>query len=361
MTPFIDLDAQHAPIREELDRAIAEVIDSGRFIRGPFVERFEEAAADYLGVAHAAGVSSGSDALVASLMALEIGPGDEVITTPFTFCASAEAILRVGATPVFVDIDPQTFNMRADLIDEAITDRTRAILPVHLYGQCCDMEGILEVAERRGLYVVEDCAQAMGASFDDSQAGSMGTVGCFSFFPTKNLGGMGDGGLIATDDDGLAERIRTVCRHGCRPKHHQRLVGGNFRLDAIQAAVLRVKLDHLDRWIDRRREHARRYDAALADHDDLIAPTEAPRCRHTYNQYTVRAADRAAFCAHLDEAGIGYGVYYRMPLHEQDAYRDRARRAGSLEAAERACREVVSLPIAVESIDEVIGALGTYA
>ncbi|MFW5967001.1 MAG: DegT/DnrJ/EryC1/StrS family aminotransferase [Persicimonas sp.] len=355
-TPFIDLQAQHGPLRDELDRAIARVLDSGRFIGGPSVERFEREIAEYVGVAHAIGVSSGSDALLASLLALEVGPGDEVITTPFTFCASAEAILRVGATPVFVDIDPATFNLRADALEEAVTEKTRAILPVHLYGQCCRMDRILEVARRHDLVVVEDCAQAMGATFDDKIAGSMGTVGCFSFFPTKNLGGMGDGGMITTDDDRLAERIRIICRHGCEPKHHQRIVGGNFRLDALQAAVLRVKLGHLDDWIAKRRANAALYDEALSVVGGLVTPVEEKRRRHTYNQYTVRVADRAPLLGQLEAADIGHGVYYRMPLHRQDAYAD-ARTVGSLEAAERACREVVSLPVAVDSVEEVIETL----
>lgn len=355
-TPFIDLEAQHAPIRDEIDRAIARVLDSGRFIGGPNLEGFEREMAEYAGVAHAIGVSSGSDALLAGLLALEIGPGDEVITTPFTFCASAEAILRAGATPVFVDIDPATFNVRAEVLEEAVTDRTRAILPVHLYGQCCRMDRILEVANRHDLVVIEDCAQAMGATFDDEMAGSMGKVGCFSFFPTKNLGGVGDGGMITTDDDRLAERIRIICRHGCDPKHHQRVVGGNFRLDALQAAVLRVKLGHLDDWIAKRRANAALYNEALTVVDGLITPVEETKRRHTYNQYTVRAADRARLMQQLEAADIGHGVYYRMPLHRQDAYAD-APTVDSLEAVERACEEVISLPIAVDSVDEVVEAL----
>ncbi len=372
--PFIDLQAQHAPLRADIDAAIAEVIDSGRFIRGPYVERFERQAADYVGTAHAIGVSSGSDALLASLMALDIGPGDEVITTPFTFCASAEAILRVGATPVFVDIDPATFNLDADLIEPAIGERTRAILPVHLYGQCCDMARIMEIAERHDLYVIEDCAQAMGARFEPAdndardgvapmsrQAGAIGTVGCFSFFPTKNLGALGDGGLITTDDDQLAARIRQICSHGCAPKHHQRHPGGNFRLDAIQAAVLSVKLPHLDDWIAQRRANAALYDAALADVPGVVVPAEAKGARHTYNQYTVRVDDRAAVRERLSGAGVGHGVYYRMPLHRQDAYADSRCVPEKLEWAERVCDEVVSLPVATvgaEEIGRVVEVLG---
>lgn len=364
--PFIDLHAQHDPIRDEADAAIAAVLDSGQFIRGPFVERFEREVADYVGAEHAIGVSSGTDALLASLMALDIGPGDEVITTPFTFCASAEGILRVGATPVFVDIDPATFNLDADLLEDAVTDRTRAILPVHLYGQTCDMARILEVAARHDLHVIEDCAQAMGARYalpqkansgdelDWHQAGSMGKVGCFSFFPTKNLGGIGDGGMITCNDDALAERIRLVCQHGCRPKSHQRIAGGNFRLDAIQAAVLSVKLQHLDEWIAARRRNARRYNEALAGVDGVVTPIEAQRCWHTYNQYTVRVEDREAVCERLDEAGIGYGVYYRRGLGEMEAYQ-RACPAEALElpCSERASDAVISLPISLLDFSRV--------
>ncbi len=423
MIPFIDLQAQHQSIRPALDQALAEVIDSGRFIGGPFVERFERAVADYVGTRHAIGVSSGTDALLASLMALGVGPGDEVITTPFTFCASAEAILRVGAEPVFVDIDPATFNMDVGLLEEAVGERTRAILAVHLYGQTCSMDEVLAVAQRHDLFVVEDCAQAMGARYQTekavssqrsqrtqrennmgqssvpsvtsvvnsshgtekavspqrsqrtqresnmgqssvpsvtsvvnsshgwTQAGAMGDVGCFSFFPTKNLGGLGDGGMITCDDDQLAGRIRQVCHHGCQPKHHQRAVGGNFRLDALQAAVLAVKLPHLDGWLEARRAGAKHYDEALGALEGVVAPLEADGCWHTYNQYTVRVSDRDAVCARLKAADIGFGVYYRMGLHQQEAYAGCRCVPERLDAVERVCDEVVSLPVMVHAGD----------
>jgi dTDP-4-amino-4,6-dideoxygalactose transaminase len=366
-TPFIDLHAQHAPIRAEIDRAIAGVLDSGQFIRGPHVRDFEQKVAQYVGTTHAIGVSSGTDALLASLMALRIGPGDEVITTPFTFCASAECILRVGATPVFVDIDPATFNLDATLIEDAVTERTRAILPVHLFGQCCQMDRIMEIARRHDLYVVEDCAQAMGAKFrldtfgsrasspetrlkrsaSDGwqQAGSIGDVGCFSFFPTKNLGGIGDGGMITCDDDALAERIRVIGSHGCARKYEQVMVGGNFRLDAIQAAVLEVKLGYLDGWIEQRRANAARYDEALRGVDGVVTPVERDGGWHTYNQYTVRVEDRKAVCARLDETGVGYGVYYRKGLQEMRAYREAAKASGKLDEVGQVVGEVVSLPV----------------
>ena len=343
--PFIDLDALHAPIRDELEAAVNEVIASGQFIRGRFVEQFEQEIAEYLGCKHAIGVSSGSDALLASLMALEIGEGDEVITTPFTFCATAEAILRVGATPVFVDIDPRTFNIDPALIEDAVTDATRAILPVHLFGQCARMDRIMDIAERHDLFVVEDAAQAIGARFQDQMAGTIGHVGCFSFFPTKNLGALGDGGLITTDNDALADELRLVCNHGNRPKYNQIRLGGNFRLDAIQAAALSVKLPYLDDWNEQRRENAARYDELLADLDRLTTPVEADRCHHVYNQYTIRVDDAGRAANTLADAGAGCARYYQTPLHEQDTYATSARHT-ALPQAEDAARSALSLPVA---------------
>lgn len=343
--PFFDIQAQHQPIRDAIDQAIADVIDSGRFIRGPFVEKFEAEAAAYLDTAHAIGVSSGTDALLAALLALEVGPGDEVITTPFTFCASAEVILRVGATPVFVDIDPMTFNLDPDLLDDALSDKTRAILPVHIFGQMCDMAKIVAFAKRHDLFVIEDCAQAMGATFDDQQAGTMGDVGCFSFFPTKNLGALGDGGLITTQNSDLAERIRLLCNHGSRPKYRQQIIGGNFRLDAIQAAVLSIKLGHLDTWIGERRSLANRYNQVFADLEEVTTPREAKNRRHTYNQYTLRTSERAALQERLADFGIPSAIYYRESLHQMPPYRECRRYPDSLPHAQRACEEVLSLPI----------------
>lgn len=363
--PFFDIQAQHQPIRAEIDDAIAQVIDSGRFIRGPFVETFEAEIAAYLGIPHAIGVSSGTDALLAALMALEIGPGDEVITTPFTFCASAEVILRVGATPVFVDIDPATFNLDADLLEDALSDKTRALMPVHIFGQTCEMDKIIAFARRHDLYVIEDCAQAMGATFalknsdpkataqhaTVQQAGTMGDVGCFSFFPTKNLGALGDGGLITCKDPELAERIRLICNHGCQPKYRQQVIGGNFRLDALQAAVLSVKLNHLDAWITQRRDLAKRYNQAFADLDAIAPPREAENARHTYNQYTLRTPDRPALQKRLAHAGIPTVIYYRESLHQMPPYLACRRHPDTLPNATRACNEVLSLPIVCEAID----------
>jgi dTDP-4-amino-4,6-dideoxygalactose transaminase len=350
--PFIDLDAIHDPIRDELTDAVNSVIASGQFIRGRFVEAFEDEVADYLGCEHAIGVSSGSDALLASLMALGVGSGDEVITTPFTFCATAEAILRVGATPVFVDIDPGTFNIDPDRIEDAITDATRAILPVHLFGQCARMDRIMDIAERHDLYVVEDAAQAIGARFRGQMAGTMGHAGCFSFFPTKNLGALGDGGLITTDDDAIADEIRLVCNHGNRPKYNQIRVGGNFRLDAIQAAVLSVKLPHLGRWNEARRRRAARYDALLDRIDGLETPVEAERCRHVFNQYTVRVDDAARDSAALTRECVGCSRYYQAPLHRQEAYANSAR-YDEMTKSEVAARQALSLPIATASPEQM--------
>lgn len=343
--PFIDLAALHAPLRDELLAAVTEVIDSAQFIRGPWVTRFEQQVADYLGCRHAIGVSSGTDALLASLMALGVGPGDEVITTPYTFCATAEAILRVGAAPVFVDIDPRTFNLDPDLLERAITPATRAILPVHLYGHCARMDRIMAIAQRHQLWVIEDAAQAIGARLGGKMAGTLGHVGCFSFFPTKNLGALGDGGLVATDDDALADEIRLVCNHGNRPKYNQVRIGGNFRLDAIQAAALSVKLRHLDRFNAARRDRAARLDAAFARLDGLTPPSADPNAHHVYHQYALRVAQRDAFRTALDRNGIGWGTYYPSLLTDQPAYRA-FQPSHDLPHARAATREIVCLPIA---------------
>lgn len=344
--PFIDLDALHAPIRDELDAVIGAVIGSGQFIRGRWVRQFEDEIADYLGCKHAIGVSSGSDALLASLMTLGIGHGDEVITTPFTFCATAEAILRVGATPVFVDIDQRTFNIDPDSIEGAITDATRAVLPVHLFGQCARMDRIMDIAERHNLWVVEDAAQAIGARFRDRMAGTLGHLGCFSFFPTKNLGALGDGGLVTTDDEAIAEELRVVCNHGSRQKYDQVRAGGNFRLDAIQAAALSTKLDYLDGWNELRRDNALRHEKLWAGVGGITTPKILEPAHHSFHQYTLRVGDRSRVTTLLEENDIGYGIYYPKPLHLQPAYSDCCPPRKALSESERACQEVLSLPVA---------------
>jgi dTDP-4-amino-4,6-dideoxygalactose transaminase len=325
----------------ELEEAFRRVMRSGRYILGPEVEAFEKEVASYLGVKHAIGVNSGTDALVIALRALGVGPGDEVITTPFTFFATAEAISLVGATPVFVDIDPRTFNINPDLIPSAITPRTKAILPVHLYGLPAEMDPILEIARSHGLKVLEDCAQAFGATYRGKKVGTLGDAGAFSFFPTKNLGGFGDGGLIATNSDEVAERARMLRAHGSRRKYYNERVGYNSRLDALQAAFLRVKLRHVDAWNEARRQVASRYNELLAGLPGLVLPEVSPG--HVFHQYTVRVLggrDRVAEA--LAREGVGTMVYYPVPLHRLPVY---AHMGAALPEAERAAREVLSLPM----------------
>ncbi|HEX9428309.1 MAG TPA: DegT/DnrJ/EryC1/StrS family aminotransferase, partial [Candidatus Polarisedimenticolia bacterium] len=348
MVPLLDLQGQYRPLREQLLAAIARVCDSQRFIGGPEVEQFEREIAEYLGVAHAVGLSSGTDALLVPLMALGIGPGDEVITPTFSFFATAGAVSRLGATPKLVDVDPLTYNIDTRAAIAAISSRTRAIIPVHLYGQCADMDPLLDAAQRRGVAVIEDAAQAIGATYKGRWAGSMGTAGCFSFFPSKNLGAFGDAGLLTTNDQALAHDARILRNHGAEPsvsaaaetpegygevspkprsgaggRYFHRRIGGNFRLDALQAAVLRVKLPHLDGWSARRRENADRYDRLFRDSaaaDRVTLPARSPDCHHIFNQYIVRVPDRDAVRARLDAAGIGTEIYYPVPFHLQECF-----------------------------------------
>jgi len=325
----------------ELEEAFRRVMRSGQYILGPEVEALEKEVATYLGVKHAIGVNSGTDALVIALRALGVGPGDEVITTPFTFFATAEAVSLVGATPVFVDIDPRTFNINPDLIPSAITPRTKAILPVHLYGLPAEMDPILEIARSHGLKVLEDCAQAFGATYRGKKVGTLGDAGAFSFFPTKNLGGYGDGGLIATNSDEVAERARMLRAHGSRRKYYNEAVGYNSRLDALQAALLRVKLPRVDAWNEARRQVAVRYNELLSDIPGLVLPEVSPG--HAFHQYTVRIPGRRDRVAEaLAREGVGTMVYYPVPLHRLPVY---AHMGVALPEAERAAREVLSLPI----------------
>jgi dTDP-4-amino-4,6-dideoxygalactose transaminase len=331
----------HGPAFAE---AFQRVLASGQYILGPETRAFEAEAASFLGVRHAVGVNSGTDALVIALRALGIGPGDEIITTPFTFIATAEAISHTGATPVFVDIDPETFNLDPDLAEAAITRRTRAILPVHLYGRPCDLDRLAGIAARNGLRLVEDCAQCFGAAWRGRRAGSWGSFGCFSFFPTKNLNTFGDGGLLATSDDGLAEAARMLRMHGARRKYFNEATGFNSRLDELHAALLRVKLPRLDAWNRWRAAAARRYRDLLESLPGIILPLEVPG--HVFHQYTIRIPGgvRDAVQASLAESGIGTMVYYPVPLHRLPVYQDRADGAACPEA-ERAAGEVLSLPI----------------
>ncbi len=342
--PLLDLKLQFNEIADEIRSAIDEVLESQRFILGPTVAEFEKEVAAYCGAQHAIGVSSGTDAILVSLIALGIGPGDEVVTTPFTFFSTAGCISRVCAKPVFVDIDPRTFNINPELVEAALTEKSKAIMPVHLFGQCAKMDPILEAAKKHKLHVIEDAAQAIGAIYSGRKAGTMGDLGCFSFFPSKNLGGFGDGGMVVTNDAELAEKTRMLRAHGSKPKYHHSLIGGNFRLDALQAAILRVKLKYLDSWSERRRQNAAVYDQLFAD-----LPVVTPHIeRHNvsiYNQYVVRVEGRDSLRSSLKDAGIGTEVYYPLPLHLQKCYEHLGHREGDFPEAEKAAAESLAIPV----------------
>lgn len=348
--PLLDLKAQYAAIREEVRAAVDRVLESQYFILGPEVEALEAEVAAYCHCRYGIGVSSGSDALLVALMALDVQPGDEIITTPYTFFATAGAIVRLGARPVFVDIDPVTYNIDPAALEAAVTPRSRAILPVHLYGQMADMEPVMAVAERHGLAVIEDGAQAIGAEYRGRRAGSIGHLGCFSFFPSKNLGGIGDGGMVTTNDAALADRVKLLRGHGARPKYHHKVVGGNFRLDAIQAAVLRVKLPYLDGWTAARQHNAERYRQLFAASGVvagglLALPSDAGYGRHIYNQFVIRTERRDELAHHLKQAQIGTEVYYPVPMHLQECFADLGLSVGAFPESEAAARETLALPI----------------
>lgn len=357
--PLLDLKAQYATIREEVRAAVDRVLESQYFILGPEVEALEAEVAAYCQCRYGIGVSSGSDALLVALMAMDLQPGDEVITTPYTFFATAGAIVRLGGKPVFVDIDPTSYNLDPSALEEAVTPRTRAILPVHLYGQMADMQPVMEVADRHGLCVIEDAAQAIGAEYKGQRAGSMGHFGCFSFFPSKNLGGVGDGGMVTTNDPQLADRVRLLRGHGARPKYHHKVVGGNFRLDAMQAAVLRVKLRHLDGWTAARRRNAETYRQLFAEYglvagEELVLPVDAGYGRHVYNQFVIRAERRDALASHLKEKQIGTEVYYPLPMHLQECFAGLGWASGDFPASEAAAQESLALPIYPELNPEML-------
>lgn len=346
---FIDLDRQLLPIRETVDAAMQRVIDRGMFVLGPEVEEFEHRFARFVGAEHAIGVSSGTDALLASLMALGIGPGDEVITSAFSFIAPAQAIARLGATPVFADIDPDTFALDPDAVRAAITPRTVGIVPVHLFGQTADMSSLMTIAELNGLFVVEDAAQAVGARHDGRHAGTFGDVGCFSFFPTKTLGAFGDGGMIVTDDDAIANELRRIRHHGAEPKYVHHTLGGNFRLDALQAAILDVKLDHVSSWIAARRRHASAYGRVLPK---SIRPRTAANNEHAWHQYTIRVADREAFRDQLWADGIETQIYYPTSCECQPCFAEFDAKYDDLTQTHAACREVLALPVYPEMTED---------
>jgi dTDP-4-amino-4,6-dideoxygalactose transaminase len=343
--PLLDLKAQYKSIKSEVDAAVAEVLESQHFILGPKVEQCEKAIAAYSSCSYAIGVSSGSDALLACLMAENIGTGDEVITTPYSFFATAGAIARLGATPVFADIDPKTYNLDPSKILSKVTSKTRAIIPVHLYGQMADMDPVMAVAQEHGLIVIEDAAQAIGSEYKGRRAGSIGHYGCFSFFPSKNLGGAGDGGMVVTNDVQRAEKLRCLRGHGAKPKYYHKMVGGNFRLDAIQSAIISAKLPHLDDWTSARQRNAKGYDHLFKQAGVRIGLPAVVADRHIFNQYVIRASRRDELQAFLKQKGVGTEVYYPVPLHLQECFAYLGHKAGAFPESEQAAKETLALPI----------------
>jgi dTDP-4-amino-4,6-dideoxygalactose transaminase len=354
--PLLDLKAHHEPLHKEIMAALEQTLRSQAFILGPEVGKLEERIAAYCQTKHGIGVTSGTDALLIGLMALGVGSGDEVITTPYSFFATAGAVARLGARPVLTDIDPRTFNLDPGQLDKVVTRKTKAIIPVHLYGQSADMAPIMDVAKRHNLSVIEDAAQAIGSEYRDGRrVCSMGTIGCLSFFPSKNLGCLGDGGMVVTNDSDLAERIRILRVHGSKPKYYHKLIGGNFRLDTIQAAVLNVKLNYLDEWTKRRQENADRYEAlfqqsGLAQKERIHLPEAVYRAAgvkhyHIYNQFVLRAERRDDLMTYLKQKGIGTEIYYPVPFHLQECFQSLGYRDGDFPESERAAKETVALPI----------------
>ncbi len=358
--PLLDVGRGNLPLREEFLQALGNVIDSGRFLYGPDVTELEREVAAYSQVEHAIGCASGSDALLLALMALEVGPGDEIVVPSFTFFASVSCIVRLGATPVFVDIRPDTFNMDAEKLAAAITPRTKAVIPVHLFGQCAEIDRICQIASDHDTVVIEDAAQAIGAAYNSRPAGSWGSIGCFSFYPTKNLGGMGDGGMMSTGDASTADKLRLLSSHGMRPRYYHRVLGINSRLDTFQAAILRVKMKYLPQAVEARQANAARYeqmfkDAGLMNSAPITLPYHDPNAFHVWNQYSIRVAGgrRDALKASLTEQGIGTEIYYPVPMHQQDCFNDLTLPLGGLPETERACAEILNLPIYPElTIDE---------
>jgi dTDP-4-amino-4,6-dideoxygalactose transaminase len=361
--PFVDLKALHEPISADLSNAIDRVMRHTAFIQGAEVKAFEDAFARYVGVRQCVAVNSGTAALHLALLALGIGPGDEVITVAHTFIATSEAISAVGARPVFVDVDPVSYTMDPSLVEAAITSRTKAILPVHLYGNLAEMDSLLAIANRHNLPLVEDACQAHGAQYKGRMAGSMGVAGCFSFYPGKNLGACGEGGAMVTNDEALAEKVRMFRDHGSLKKYEHVFPGYNFRMEGIQGAVLAVKLPHLDGWNDRRRALAERYNEGLAG-QGMVLPKEQAQARHVYHLYVIQAEDRDALREHLAQRGIETGLHYPVPLHQQEAYASLGYRAGDFPVTEKAAQHIVSLPMypdmPLEAVDYVSDAIGEW-
>jgi len=347
--PLLDLSEQNQALRPEIEAALGRVLDTNAFILGGEVSELEKELAEYCGTKHAIGCASGSDALLLAMMALDIGPGDEVITTPYSFFATVSAITRLGATPVFVDIDPQTYNLDVSQVESKITKRTRAIQPVHLYGQCADMTALRKIGAKHDIPLVEDAAQAIGAQVNGTRAGAMSAVGCFSFYPSKNLGGMGDGGFMTTDDDALAEKLRALRVHGSKERYYHKWVGLNSRLDGFQGAVLRVKLPHLDTWSNKRKTNADRYRTLFTDAgltEQITLPFERDNCRHIYNQFVVRVPNlRDELRTFLSQNDVGTDIYYPVPLHLQECFEYLGHKPGDLPESETAANETLALPI----------------
>ncbi|MHC4115217.1 MAG: DegT/DnrJ/EryC1/StrS family aminotransferase [Planctomycetota bacterium] len=350
--PLLDLKAQYATIKEEILAAVSEVLETQRCIGGPKVEELEKRIAGVSQCRFAVGVTSGTDAILNSLMSLDIGHGDEVITVPFTFFSTAGCIARTGAKPVFVDIDPKTYNINPSLIEAVVTERTKAIMPVHLFGQMADMDAIMDIAGKRNLAVIEDAAQSITSTYKSRKAGSIGAAGCFSFFPSKNLGGIGDGGMIVTNDEKLYERLYIMRNHGSRPKYYHKFVGGNFRLDPIQAAALLVKLPYLERWSEGRRRNAAYYDKKFAG-TIVQTPFIREDCRSIYNQYVIRLPRRDEVMSHLRENDIGCEIYYPVPMHLQECFGYLGYEEGDFLESEKAAKEVLAVPIYPELTDEM--------
>ena len=350
--PFLDLKTQYKSIKDEIHTAINEVMENTAFAGGPFVAKFEQEFAKFCNCKHAVGVGNGTDALWLSLNALGVGRGAEVITVPNTFIATTEAISLAGATPVFVDIDEKTNNINPALFEAAITKKTKAIIPVHLFGQSADMDPIMAIAKKHGLYVIEDACQAHGAEYKGKKAGSMGHTGCFSFYPGKNLGAYGEGGAVMTNDDALAANMRMFRDHGQSKKYYHGIIGWNARLDGIQGAVLNVKLKYLPAWNDARRKHAKDYTTGLSPVKDVIVPQEADYARHIYHIYAIRVKDRDKLMAYLAEKGISCGIHYPVPIHLQDAYSFLKKGKGSFPVAEKCSEQYLSLPMFAELSDE---------
>ena len=351
--PLLDLRAQYDTIRAEVDDAVRRVMESCHFIGGPEISAFEEEVARYSQTPHAVACASGTDALLIAMWALGIGPGDEVISPAYSFFATAGTVANNGATPVFVDIDPRTYNIDVHRLEAAITPRTKAVVAVHLYGQCCDITAVKAVCDKHQLWLIEDAAQSIGSEWDGKRAGSFGDFGCFSFFPSKNLGAAGDGGMMVARNPDYADRARLLREHGARPKYYHSIVGTNSRLDALQAAILRVKLRHLDRWSEMRAKNAELYDS-LFEGSRTGRPYRDPRGRHIYNQYVIRVADRDGLKTFLTERGIGTEVYYPVPLHLQQCFSSLGYKAGDLPHSEAAANETLALPIYPEVGEERI-------